>query len=297
MTPFGNFCLPIATPTCSRGTTPVRTAGGGFQCLPVGVVTCLNGHLADGKCVQDPPPCGAGMMRIAGGGCGPIVVTQPNCGPFATNVGGRCTPIHTGTGGESGGGVVVSNPGGSNTPPIGPIGGLPPRGTGDGSKGGGGTTTGGGTTAGGNTPPSGPDNNLCLKCRDCCILRHPPSPVGTTGNTGNTGTGGIASSGGSAGSGDTSKGSSGRIPIHQIPTGVFKPSQPPSNSKPSYVLGRGGGGLNVFKSGGPTGSSSAGKTASVGNISSVRSTPAPILHMMPSLGSMGGGGGKGPMIK
>ncbi|MFZ0127685.1 MAG: hypothetical protein WAL48_26245, partial [Xanthobacteraceae bacterium] len=79
-----------------------------------------------------------------------------------------------------------------------------------------------------------------------------------------------------------------------IPTGVFKPSQPPSNSKPSYVLGRGGGGLNVFKSGGPTGS--PGKTASVGNVSSFRSSPAPILHTMPSMGSTGGGS-KGPTIR
>ena len=287
MTPFGNFCLPIATPTCTRGTTAVRTAGGGFQCLPVGVVTCLNGHLADGKCVQDPPPCGAGMMRIAGGGCGPIVVTQPNCGPFATNVGGRCTPIHTG--GETGGsgGVVVGTTGGTNNPPGGPTGGnLPPRGTGDGSKGSGGTTGTGGTTVGGNNPPSGPDNNLCLKCGDCCILRHPPSRTGST----DTGSVGIANTGG------TSTGGSGGT-IHRVPTGVFKPSLPPSNSKPSYVIGRGGGGLNVFKSGGPTGSSSAGKTASVGNISSFRSSPAPILHAMPSIGPMGGGGGKGPMIK
>jgi len=292
MTPFGNFCLPISTPTCARGTTPVRTAGGGFQCLPIGVVTCLNGHLADGKCVQDPPPCGAGMMRIAGGGCGPIVVTQPNCGPFATNVGGRCTPIKTGTGGETsgGGGTIVGGTGGSNNPPGGPTGGIfPPRGTGDGSKGGGGTTT------GGNTPPSGPDNNLCLKCGDCCILRHPPSPVGdtgSTGKTGNTGTSGIANTGGG------SKDTGGHIPIHRIPSGVFTQSQPPSSSKPSYVLGRGGGGLNVFKGSGPTSTPSAGKT-NFGNISSFRSSPAPILHAMPSMGGGGGmgGGSKGPMIR
>jgi len=297
MTALGNFCLPISTPTCARGTTPTRVAGGGFQCLPVGVVTCLNGHLADGKCVQDPPPCGAGMMRVAGGGCGPIVVTQPNCGPFATNVGGRCTPIHTG--GEPGGagGVVVGNTGGTNNPPSGPTGGnLPPRGTGNGPKGSGGTTgsgdtTGsggtkgtGGTAVGGNNPPSGPDNSLCRRCVDCCILRHPPSRVGGT----NTGTGGVANTGGTSSSG----GSGGTI--HRIPTGVFKPSQPPSNSKPSYVLGRGGGGLNVFKSGGPTGS--PGKTASVGNVSSFRNSPAPILHTMPSMGSTGGGS-KGPTIR
>jgi hypothetical protein len=175
MTPFGNFCLPIATPTCARGTTAVRTAGGGFQCLPSGVVTCLNGHLADGKCVQDPPPCGAGMMRIAGGGCGPIVVTQPNCGPFATNVGGRCTPIHTG--GETGGsgGVVVGTTGGTNNPTGGSTGGtLPPRGTGDGPKGSGGTTTGtGGTDGGREQSAERPRQQPLPEVRG--LLRPPPS--------------------------------------------------------------------------------------------------------------------------
>jgi hypothetical protein len=210
-------------------------------------------------------------------------------------VGGRCTPIHTG--GETGGsgGVVVGTTGGTNNPTGGSTGGtLPPRGTGDGPKGSGGTTTGtGGTTVGGNNPPSGPDNNLCLKCGDCCVLRHPSSPVGATGSTGKTGTGGIADTGG------PSKGTGGNTPIHRIPTGVFTPSQPPSSSKPSYVIGRGGGGLNVFKASGPTGGSSGGKTTNLGNISSLRSTPAPILHAMPSTGGGGGmgGGSKGPMIR
>jgi hypothetical protein len=170
MTPLGNFCLPISIPNCARGTTATRVAGGGYQCLPTGVVAC-NGYIADGKCVQDPPPCSAGLMRIAGGGCGPIVVTQPNCGLFATNVGGRCAPIHTGGIPEGPIGVVVGNTGGSNNPPTGTTGGtIPPRG--------GGTTGSGGVIVGGNNPPSGPDNNICLKCVDCCILRHPPTHTG-----------------------------------------------------------------------------------------------------------------------
>jgi hypothetical protein len=274
MTAYGNFCLPISVPTCARGTAPTKIAGGGFQCLPVGVVTCLNGHLEDGKCKQDPPPC-------TGDGCGPVVVTQPNCGLFGTNFGRRCTPNQTGGEGHGPVGVVVGTTGGSSNPPTTTTGEPPPRGGGTtgtvGTTGSGGTTGTGGITVGGNNPPSGPDNNLCLKCGDCCVLRHPP-----------THTGGVTSSGpvGIVNTGTTSSG--GSTPIRHLPTGVFTAGQPPSSNKPSYVMGRGGGGLNLFNAG----ASSATKTASVGNIASLRSSPAPIFHAMPSLGGFGGGGGK-----
>jgi Family of unknown function (DUF6600) len=286
MVAFGNFCLPTGNPTCARGTVPTRV-GGGFRCLPPDVVTCRTGYVVDGKCVRDPPTCGPGLKRIAGGGCGPIVVTEPNCGPFATKVGGRCTPNTpntdggrpTGPTGNTGGsdkpGGMTGDKGGSGKPsdtagnpsgtdkPSGSstAGGTPPRGI-----------PGGGIKVGG-LPPSGPDNSLCKKCADCCVVRHPSR----------TGKGGIA------GTGPLSTGKSADVPIRKLPSKVFTPSRPPSQTKPSYVIGRGGGGLSVFNAGGSKGGPSAGKTASIGNAGALRSGSGPILHSMPSMG----GGSKG----
>jgi hypothetical protein len=242
--------------------------------------------MVDGKCVQDPPTCGPGLKRIAGGGCGPIVVTEPNCGPFATKVGGRCTPNTpstdggrpTGPTGNTGGsdkpgGVTgdkggsgkpsdtAGNPGGTDKPPGSTTGGTPPRGI-----------PGGGIKVGG-LPASGPDNSLCKKCADCCVVRNPSR----TGKGGGSNTGSLAT------------GKNADVPVHKLPGNVFTPSRGPSQTKPSYVIGRGGGGLSAFNPGGSKSGASAGKTASIGSGGAFRSTSGPILHSMPSLG----GGSKG----
>jgi hypothetical protein len=88
----GNFCFPLTNPTCGPGTTPTATAGGGVLCLPPRIACGRGTHLADGKCVSDPQPCGSGEMRNSAGQCVKNIAV-PICGAGAVNVGGRCAPV------------------------------------------------------------------------------------------------------------------------------------------------------------------------------------------------------------
>jgi hypothetical protein len=269
MVALGNFCMPVAQPSCAKGTAPTRVAGGGYQCLPIGIAsTCSDGRLVDGRCEHDPPPCTGGLIRGTNGNCGPIIVVQPNCGPNATNVGGRCTPNNISVTPTNPIGVVV-RPSGGSTPP-----------------------TGGSTTpTGGSNPPNGPDNNYCLRCGDCCVLHHPSEPTGVTISTGKGSTSpiGVATTPSTGGSTTTGRGSTPTevTTTNHLPTTVFTTNKPTTtSSNPSFVLGRGGAGLNVFKSSGPSGPIGGG--AGPGP-SLARSTAAPIFHAMPSMSAGGMG--------